>query len=315
LNNFIVAFSVVFPMLVMMLIGVFCGRKGILSPTLARQVDSINFRIFLPCLLFINVYQTDLAQNASADALLFALLLYFALVAFLVVIVPKIIRDPARISVVCQAIYRGNFVIFGLSITQSLYGEGNSGTAALMSSVIVPLMNITTVILMERYRPSGDGHVSVKKLVTGIVKNPLVIAGFSGLALLLLDIHLPEMVEDVFVSLSRAATPLAFTMLGATLSVEGFLKNRKILTLTVLVRMVLVPAVTLILSVLVGFRGPELAGLMVFFASPIAVSSFTMAQQMGADGELAGQLVALTSVTSLFTIFCITFLFQSLGFL
>ena len=159
MNNFIVAFSVVFPMLVMMLIGVFCGRKGILSPTLARQVDSINFRIFLPCLLFINVYQTDLAQNASADALLFALLLYFAMVALLVVIVPKIIRDPARISVVCQAIYRGNFVIFGLSITQSLYGEGNSGTAALMSSVIVPLMNITTVILMGKLMPEARKYL------------------------------------------------------------------------------------------------------------------------------------------------------------
>lgn len=302
-------------MLMMMLAGFIAKNEGLLSPTLARQVDSINFRIFLPCLLFINVYQTDLAQSASTRALLFALALYFALVALLLVIVPRLIRDPARISVVCQAIFRGNFVIFGLSITQSLYGEGNSGTAALMSSVIVPVMNITTVILMERYRPSGSGHVSVKKLITGIVKNPLVIAGFSGLALLLLDIHLPQMVEDVFVSLSRAATPLAFTMLGATLSLDGFLKNRKILTLTVFTRMLLVPAVTLSLSVLAGFRGPELAGLMVFFGSPVAVSSFTMAQQMEADGELAGQLVALTSTTSLLTIFCITFLFQSLGYL
>ena len=123
------------------------------------------------------------------------------------------------------------------------------------------------------------------------------------------------MVEDVFVSLSRAATPLAFTMLGATLSMDGFLKNRKVLTITVLVRMLLVPAVTLSLSLLAGFRGPDLAGLMVFFASPVAVSSFTMAQQMGADGELAGQLVALTSTVSLITIFCITFLFQSMGYL
>jgi hypothetical protein len=40
-----------------------------------------------------------------------------------------------------------------------------------------------------------------------------------------------------------------------------------------------------------------------------------MAVAMGADGPLSGQLVCVTTVVSVFTMFCFTFLFRALGFL
>ena len=79
--------------------------------------------------------------------------------------------------------------------------------------------------------------------------------------------------------------------------------------------MVIIPLLAMPAAVLLGFRGVDLAAIMAFFCSPTAVSSFTMAQQMGADGELAAQLVALTSVMSLFTIFVCTYIFQAMAFL
>jgi predicted permease len=39
------------------------------------------------------------------------------------------------------------------------------------------------------------------------------------------------------------------------------------------------------------------------FASPSAVSSYTMAQQMDGDGDLAGQIVVFTTAISLITLF------------
>ncbi len=43
-----------------------------------------------------------------------------------------------------------------------------------------------------------------------------------------------------------------------------------------------------------GYRGVELTTLMIIFAAPTAISSFTMAQQMDSDSELAGQIVVFT---------------------
>ncbi|MEF9971830.1 MAG: AEC family transporter, partial [Oscillospiraceae bacterium] len=57
------------------------------------------------------------------------------------------------------------------------------------------------------------------------------------------------------------------------------------------------------LAIALGFRGMELGALLAMFASPTAVSSFTMAQQMQADDELAGQIVVVGSLCSVVTIF------------
>ena len=68
-------------------------------------------------------------------------------------------------------------------------------------------------------------------------------------------------------------------------------------------RLVIVPAIFLPLASALGFRGGDMVALMVLFASPAAVSSFIMAEQMEGDGALAGQLIVLGSVLSVFTVF------------
>ena len=68
-------------------------------------------------------------------------------------------------------------------------------------------------------------------------------------------------------------------------------------------KLILFPAAFLGAAILMGFRGAELVVLLSLFGSPIAVSSFTMAQQMGGDDQLAGQLVIFSSVLSIGTMF------------
>ena len=85
------------------------------------------------------------------------------------------------------------------------------------------------------------------------------------------------------------------------------------LTLAVAGRLVLVPGIFLTIGALLGFRGVEFAGLIGVFASSTAVASFTMAQQMGGDAGLAGDIVVVTSALCPFTIFGWSLLFKSLG--
>ena len=48
---------------------------------------------------------------------------------------------------------------------------------------------------------------------------------------------------------------------------------------------------------------------------PLAASPKRLDPRQGAAGPLAGQLVCLPTVTSVFTMFCFTFVFQSMGLL
>ena len=49
--------------------------------------------------------------------------------------------------------------------------------------------------------------------------------------------------------------------------------------------------------------------------APTAVSSYTMARQLDADSELAGQIVVFTSVCSILTMFFWVFLLRQLALL
>ena len=62
-----------------------------------------------------------------------------------------------------------------------------------------------------------------------------------------------------------------------------------------------------------GFRGEALACLLIASGAPTAVSSFSTAQVMGGDGELAAQIVIISSVLCIFTLFCWIYLLSSLG--
>ena len=73
------------------------------------------------------------------------------------------------------------------------------------------------------------------------------------------------------------------------------------------------PLIFLTIAVLLGFRGEELIALLVMLAAPPAVSSFTMAQQMDGDRELAAGLVVFGSSLAVVTMFIWIFVLKSMA--
>lgn len=80
-------------------------------------------------------------------------------------------------------------------------------------------------------------------------------------------------------------------------------------------RLICVPLVTLLVGWLLGMRGVELIAVLSVFAAPTAVASTPMAQEMGGDAELAGEIVAVTSFFSIITIFLWILVMSKLGLL
>ena len=62
-----------------------------------------------------------------------------------------------------------------------------------------------------------------------------------------------------------------------------------------------------------SFGGAQFAALVAVVCTPVAVSSVPMAQEMGADAELAGQLVVFTTISSAVTVFLASFLLKLAG--
>ncbi|MBQ6236442.1 MAG: hypothetical protein IJK54_11040, partial [Clostridia bacterium] len=52
-----------------------------------------------------------------------------------------------------------------------------------------------------------------------------------------------------------------------------------------------------------GLRGAELASIFIVFSAPTAMSCMPMASELGGDVKLSGELIAVTTVLSLVTVF------------
>ncbi len=315
LNNIILAFSVVFPLMLMMSIGYGLQRLHITDEHSLNIMNKLVFRVFLPLLLFMNIYslRPEEALNASnAKLLLMAFLSVVAVVLLMHLTLPHIIKDKKKCSVIIQGIFRSNLVLFGIPIAASIYGEDHIGTVSLLAAVIVPTFNALAVIVLEYYRSS---QVSLRKVLLGIIKNPLIIASLMAFLLLVLRIKLPALIEDPLSDMSKVATPLAFVVLGGTFRFKRLAGNLKYLFTVVLGKLILFPGAVMAIALALGFRGEAIVALIGAIASPTAVSSFTMAVEMEADGELAGQVVVFTSILSIVTIFLWVLFLKTMQFI
>lgn len=78
-------------------------------------------------------------------------------------------------------------------------------------------------------------------------------------------------------------------------------------------RLILVPAAAVAVAAALGYREVELVGILAVFGSPTAVASAPMAQSMGGNGELAGEIVATSSAACVVTMFLFIWALKTLG--
>lgn len=307
-----VALRVVAPMALMIGLGAAVRRAGIIDRPSMRRLDTLSFRVFMPALLFKNIYETDLAETFSLREVVFSMVCVALIFAFALLVPPRLVRDHNQAASIAQAVIRANYLLFGVAVAESLYGEGSIGPVALLAATAIPATNAFSVVVLELNR---SGRANPGKILLSILKNPMVMATLLALSLFALRIRIPGLLYSVLLDVAGVTTTLSFISLGVSLDLGEVRNNRYPLTLGVVLRMVLVPLVFLPLTVAMGFRGQSLCALMILFAAPTAVASYPMAVAMGADGPLAGQLVCVTTLVSILTMFCFTFLFQSLGML
>ena len=310
MNSFLVAAQVVVPMALMMAVGVFMRLSGTTDRPTMKKVDQIVSKVCMPLLMFKNIYTTDFSEFQGAGYFLYGAAGLVALFLFGVLVLPKVMKEPPRAAAMGQALQRPNYILFGSAVAESLYGEGNIGIVMLMGAFAVPFFNALAVILLEIGRNST---ASAGKIFKSICKNQIVQAAVIALAMKVIGLELPVLIEDACFDLAGLATPLSFLSLGVSLDVGSIGRNRRTLGIGIATRLLVIPAVFVVAAIAMGFRGQELCAIFLLFAAPTAVSSYPLAVSMDADAEIAGQMVIFTTICCLPTIFLWVLVMSSFG--
>ena len=310
MENLILSFNVVAPLFFMMVLGYFLKYIKMYDQHTLDIMNKVVFKVFLPVLLFYNVYTTDLGEALDLKLILYAASGVLILFFLLLLIVPRLEKESPKRGVLIQGVFRSNFVIFGIPVATSIYGVGNVGTTAMLIATIVPLFNVLAVISLEIFR---DSQINVKKIAKGVITNPLIVAAVIGIIFLLIGIQLPTSVLSTVKDISKMATPLGLILLGASFSFSDVKKYLNETIIIVIVKLILVPAIMVPLSVFLGFRGIALLTLTIIYGAPTGVSTFQMAKQMDGDSDLAAQIIVFTSFFCIITMFFWIYILKSMA--
>jgi len=324
LHILITAMNAVLPVVLVILLGYLLKRSGFLPKEFIKTGNKLVFKVCLPCMLFINVYDIEGFSAINWEIVIYCvmmLLVIFALGYFATVLTTKI---PERRGVIWQCTFRSNFAIIGLSLAGALGGGEAMAVAAIVSSFTVPLFNILAVIALSLFVENGGKKSDMRVILGNIAKNPLIISVMLGLVCLgIREVQTALWGAPIFTlkqqgkflytsvnNLKAIASPFALLVLGGQFefsAVKGLLKE--IVTGTVW-RIVLAPLLGIGGAILLSrctdllcCGANEYPALIAMFGSPVAVSSAVMAGSMGSDEQLATQLVVWTSLFSIFTIF------------
>ncbi len=311
-SDLLFSLNTVVPIILIIAVGLIARILGLIGPEGIKQGNRLVFYIFLPLLLFTNTKASQIDLAVDLVPILYAVITVILCFLFLFLLIPRIVKDRNYVGVVIQGIGRANYAIYGIPLVMMIYPGGDISIAAVIVICVIPIFNILSTIALILY---GSGKTSVWKIIKGILTNPLIVGTVLGLLFLLLKIKLPAILEIPIEKLGSIATPFALFLLGTNIDFTKAKTNLKLLTWSVLARLIIFPVIFLGIAVLIGIRDVNLAALIALYASPTAVSSFPMAQQLGGDVDFAAQQVIFTTAFSGLTIFFFLFILKTMGFL
>ncbi len=327
------AFNAVAPILLLILLGYFLKEKMNLSQTFFSELNNFCYRVLLPVQLFYSVYQVESFSEINWRVLGYAMALIPVAILLGALAAKIFVEEREQKGALIQATFRSNQAIMGLPLAISLGGSEAAIIASIATSIGIPLFNISAVIILNAYGEGKEKESGIKRILLGVIKNPLIIGVFLGLVTVLIRYFIPTsegmpvftirnnlpFIYTAISNLSSVASPIMLICLGACLKFSFTKSLVKKIVLGVSMRLIIVPAIAITGAILLKdalrLTSAEIPMLVAFFGSPVAVSSAILVRETGGDEQYASQLVIWSSAFSMLTLFGIIAILRSLGYL
>ncbi len=300
----------------MILLGNILSRK-MLSKSFFDQCDTLVFKVALPVFLFCKLAESDVSNLPNISMILYCMAAILSAFTLISLGAHFLLPQEKRGSFVHGA-FRANFSIIGFVLADTMLDEAGVTALACATPFVIILSNVLAVTTLTVNAPR-EKRMKFGKLLLDILKNivtnPLIIGIVLSLPFMIFGIKLPQVASTSINYITNIATPLALLSLGAVNAQgEKYRIMPEALT-AALIKLVLIPAAFITTAILLGFRGNSLAVILILGASPTAVSSHILSKKLHSDGELAKQIVLLTTVLCAFTIFIFAFILKYFQFI
>lgn len=291
-------------MFLLCLVGYLMFKGGKISMEGSRALGNILLYLSLPCVI-INGFQWECTKERLAGLGISSVLAL--LVLFLSILISRIFFRRDAIAAFGAAFSNPGF--FGIPLIQAVLSDG----AVFYIAPFIAFLNLLQwtygVSLMVKDEKAPDKRESLPKAVSRqllkLMKAPFMIAILIGLFFFLTGIPMPALLKKCVTQMANLNTALAMFAIGIYLAqtdIPGMFAKRR-LYLIALVRMVLIPVVTILLLALIPDTWREMkTAIFIAAACPVGSNVAVYAQLHNRDYAYAVETVVLSTLFSVLTI-------------
>lgn len=289
--------------LIFILLGVLSVKAGIVDEHSLGSISKIVMRLALPAYIFLNTAEGATRQGLGESLLVVPLAVGLYVILFgLSRLLERLFRlEGNRAHVFRAVVMFGNVGFMGIPLVVELYPH----TALLYISLFTIIDQVlfwtygvflTRPVTGERERISPAG---LKNLLS-----PALAAILLATVFVLLDIHLPPILNTTLEKLGGASMPLSLLYIGGMLALTDIRKglgHREIYG-EIALKMLVLPLAFYGLMRLFGVP-EDMGGTLAFLAGLPAINMVAMlSKNNGSDGEYAVCAVMMTTVACLVTL-------------
>ncbi len=294
-------FNAAAPIGLIILLGYLLNRYKIAGPEIWSAIEHICFFILFPFLIVRTLASANLTDLPVTNYMIVLVGAATGMSLLLLASRPLMahfgVSGPAFTSLFQGATRWHGFM--ALAVVGALYGNDGVALVALAIGILVPLLNMATVLVLSIWG-ENESTPSAQAVLLRMARNPLIIACAVGLALNFTGI--PLFIFNAIEIIGDGGLGLAMLAVGAGLQIERISRTKWLLAVGVLIRLVGMPLLVIGLSWLVGLEGLPRTIAIIAGAVPTASTAYVMARQMGGDAHLMANIVTIQVVLSAITL-------------
>jgi predicted permease len=286
------------PVFALLLLGFLARRSGFPGEGFWQPAEKATYYVLFPALL---VERLANAQLAGDDSIRLAALVVVVLVMaalFCCACKPLLRLTVPAFTSFFQGSVRFNTYV-ALAVTAALHGSEGIVLAAVITAVMIPLLNLFSVLA---FALTSEQAFSPRQLLMTLARNPLILACLLGIALSLSGAALPLGVTSVLELLGRMALPMGLLAVGAGLDLRALRGGGRALVAASLIKLLFLPLLAFALAGLWQLDLLTTSVVVIFAAVPTATSAYILARQMGGDAELMAGIITAQTLISMLTL-------------
>ena len=287
--------SVLLPIFIMIVLGFILQKKFTLD---LKTLAKLNIYVFVPGFIFVKFYKTNFELH-----LLLYIVVFFIIYIICLYIVGKALtlinkRDKGEATTLTNSVLFFNSGNYGVPVNDLVF-KGDP-LAMSVQVIVLSLQNIFT--FSYGIFAIQSAQIGKLKAMLGYFKMPVLYALLLAIILNYADIPIPEVIWTPANYVADAMIAIALIMLGAQIANINFTFKWSLSYIFIFVRLVIGPAIALIIIKIMGIEGVIAQTLFIASAMPTSVNSSVIAQEYDNHPELAAELVFLSTLLSSITV-------------